>query len=854
MSGLALAFRLARRDLRGGVRGFRIVLACLALGVAAIAAIGSLSRAVEEGLRADARILLGGDARAEIVHRPISGAERAWLEARGTVSASAEMRAMAAAAKEGNGDAGAAAQRILVEFKAVDRRYPLYGALVIDGRALDAAAVSAALAPRDGVPGAFADALLLARLGLKVGDRIRIGAVTVDVRGTIDREPDRATRIFTLGPRLMVDEETLAASGLVQPGSLIYYQYRVRLPQGGDGKVLAAAARAAFPEAGWRLRAVDEAAPGLGQFIDRLTLYLTLVGLTALLIGGLGIASGVKAWLDGRTGTIATMKCLGAPAGLVFRVYLIEILALASAAIAAGAILGAVLPMLFAGALESVLPVRLRTGFYALPLIQAASFGFLTTLVFSVAALGSARDVPPAVLFRSTVAPVEVRPRTVYILATALIGLALALLAIGTATDKRMATLFVVGVLGAFFLFRLFAGAIARAAALAGRRGGLKPTLRFALANLHRPGAPIGRIVLALGLGATMLVAVALIQGNLARQLAEQIPARSPTFFFIDILPHQVEAFDKAVASVPGATGLERVAMLRGRISRLNGVPVAEAKVAAEARWAIDNERGLTYAATPPKNAEIVAGKWWPADYAGPPIVSFDAALAAGMGLTVGDTITVNILGREVTATIANLRRIQWRDFRLNFTVIFAPGAVERAPHSHIATVSVPKDGETALVNAVASVLPNVSAIHVRDSLESATRIFDQIALAVRLTALVTVLAGLLVLAGAVAAGHKRRVYDAVVFKVLGATRRRVLGAFLLEYGLIGLATAALAALLGAAIAWGIVSGVMRAEWTLLPATAIGTALSAAVIALAFGFVGTWRAMGAKAAPLLRNE
>jgi putative ABC transport system permease protein len=386
------------------------------------------------------------------------------------------------------------------------------------------------------------------------------------------------------------------------------------------------------------------------------------------------------------------------------------------------------------------------------------------------------------------------------------------------------------------------------------RIGALPPTLRFALANLHRPGAPIVRIVLALGLGATMLVGVALIEANLARQLREQLPERAPSFFFIDILPHQAQAFDSAARSVPGVTGLERTPMLRARIMRINGVPVDEANVQPSVRWALDSERGLTYAAEIPPGSEITAGRWWPADYRGPPQISFDAGLAAGMGLKPGDSLTFNILGREVEAIIANLRRVKWRSLGINFTVVFAPGTLERAPHSFIATAQVPPEREAELLAAVTDALPNVSAVRVRDAIEQAAAVFARVGFAIELVALVTIVAGLLVLAGAVAAGHSRRVYDAVVFKVLGATRRRIVSTFVLEYGFVGVATAVLAAALGSLIAWGVLTYAMRADHVWFGALALGMGLLAALVALLFGFAGTWRAMGRKAAPLLRNE
>ncbi|MGE3652392.1 MAG: ABC transporter permease, partial [Reyranellaceae bacterium] len=348
-------------------------------------------------------------------------------------------------------------------------------------------------------------------------------------------------------------------------------------------------------------------------------------------------------------------------------------------------------------------------------------------------------------------------------------------------------------------------------------------------------------------------VAVALVQANMERQVREAMPAAAPTFFFIDLQPDQVAEFDALVQGFPGVERTNRVPSLRGRITRLAGVPVDQAKVAPEAEWALRNERGLTYARDLPAGSEVTAGKWWPADYAGPPIISFDAEIARGLGLGVGDTLTVNVLGREITATIANLRRIAWTSLSINFTIVFAPGTLEGAPQTHIATARVTPEREAALLAAVTDRFVNVSAIRVRDALDAVDGMMGQIATATGATAAVTLVAGLLVLAGAFAAGHQRRVRDAVVLKVLGATRRQILVTFLAEHGLLGVATAIVAALFGTLSGWFVLTGVMRAPWTFLPAPVVATAALAIVATLAFGFAGTWRALGRKAAPFLRN-
>jgi len=844
---LILPWRLARRELRGGLRGFRIFTACLALGVGAIAAVGSLSSAVQTGLREDARKILGGDVEVRRVHLPVSADVLAELDKAGTVSGTVEMRAMASAGGE-SGDN----RRLLVELKSVGDFYPLYG--TID--TTPPGPVPAALAHKDGMGGALVDPDVLRRLKLKVGDKLDIGDATFRIAGVIDREPDRGTRVFIFGPRVMIAARDLKATGLVQLGSLINYYYRVRLKPGIDAKAWESELKRRFPDAPWQVRGLSGAAPGMQRFVDRITLYLTLVGLTALLVGGVGVANSVKSYLDSRTRTIATLKCLGAPAALIFRTYLAQIAILAGIGIAIGLVVGAVAPLALVKLVEAQLPVPARVALYPAPLLLAAVYGVLTAITFSLWPLARARDVAPAALFRDLVAPTRRLPPWSYQAATALLLVVLAGLALVTAPDRRLAGWFVIAA-ASFVAFRLAAWLIAHAAALINRpgwAGGLGPRLRLALANLHRPGAPTGSVVLSLGLGLTVLVAIALIQANLERQVEDQLPAVAPTYFFIDIQSNEVAAFDAALKSVTGVDEIQQMPSLRARIVRINGVPVDRAHYAKSAAWAVDSDRGLTYAATPPPGSRIVEGQWWPAEYKGPPLISFDAGLAEGMHVGIGDTLTFNVLGRDIEARIGNLRSIDWTTLGMNFTVIFAPGTLEAAPHTFIATVRAAPGQESAVLQAVTDRLPNVSAVRVKDALDAVNQILGNIGLAVNATAVVTLLAGTLVLAGAIAAGHRRRVYDAVVLKVLGATRRDVLGAYLVEYGCLGLATAAIAAVIGTAVAWFVITEIMHAPWVFFPNNVALTALLCLAITVAFGFLGTWRALGQKAATLLRNE
>jgi putative ABC transport system permease protein len=830
---------LARRELRGGTAGFRIFLACLVLGVGAIAATGTLGAAVEAGIRGDARSLLGGDVSARLAYRPASEPELLFLAASGTLSQTAKLRAMARSLD--------GARHSLIELQAVDDAYPLYGTVAL----APSLPLAAALAPRNGVFGAVAEAAVASRLGLKLGDSFRIGDTVLLLSATIESEPDRAFAGLSFGPRVTIARAALAAAGLIRPGALVTYEYRLRLPPGTDAASWTRAARAAFPEAGWQLRTGADASPALQRFIDRIGFFLNLAGITALLVGGVGIGNAVAGYVAGKTAAIATLKCLGASTRLVFAAYFLQILALALLGIALGLLLGGVAPALVAPLIKGLLPVSLRLGIYPAPLGVAGLSGLLTVLVFALWPLAAIGEVSPAALFRDRIAPASRQFAPLAAAASAAAALGLAALIVLTAADRKIALWYVAGALAAFVLFRIAGALVVAAARLLPRPA--RPLLRLALGNLHRPGAPTARIVLSLGIGLSVMSALALVEGNLAVEIEDRLAEHAPADFFIDIQPDQLAGFEEIVRTVPGAS-FDQVPMLRGRITRLNGTPVDEARVAPEAQWALRSDRGLTYAATLPEGSRLVAGAWWPAGYHGPPLVSFDADLARGMGLALGDTLTVNLLGRDITARIASLRQIDWARLGISFAIVFAPGTLEAAPQTHLAAVYVAPAAEEVLVRRVTERFPNVSAIPVREALAAVARVVATIGTAIRLVALVTLAAGILVLGGAVAAGHRRRVYDAVVLKVLGATRGALALAFLIEHGLVGLFTALVAAGLGTLAAYALVTGPLKSEWVFLPAPLMVIAGGAVLLTLALGFAGTWRALGAKPAAYLRNE
>ncbi len=842
---LRLATRFALREMRGGLSGFLVFITCIALGVAAIGGVNSVAQAIATGVQSQGQVLLGGDIRFQLIHREVEEAERGFLTSLGDVSQTANMRSMVRL-EDGS-------DQSLAEVKAVDGAYPLYGSV----ETAPAAPLADLLAERDGAFGAIAPDLLMQRLGVSIGDRLRLGSATVELRAELVAEPDAVSDGFGFAPRLMVSLDALRAAGLIQPGSLVENSYKIALADGaGAATIEAIRERAAgeFPEAGWSIRDSSNAAPALASNVLRFSQFLTLVGLTALVVGGVGVANAVRAYLDSKRGVIATFKSLGAPGRLVFATYLIQILLIAGVAILIGLVLAALMPFAATAFLATVLPVPTTTGLFPGALALATVFGVLVTLAFALMPLGRARDVPVTTLFREMGFDATGRIKPVYIVGTAVLALALAGLAIWSSSERYIAVIFVGAAIFAFIVLRVVGIAVQEAARRAPR---VRSTpLRLALGNIHRPGALTPTVVLSLGLGLTLLVTLALIDGNLRRQIAGNLPAQAPNFFFVDIQNSEVDRFADLVQAEAPDGALVRVPMLRGRIMALNGTDVRELQIPPQGAWVLRGDRGITYSETVPENSTLVEGEWWDADYSGEPLVSFSAEEAGEIGLRIGDTVTVNVLGRNITARVASLRQVEWESMGINFVMVFSPNTFAGAPHSWLATLTDPSattTEEAQLLRSVTTTFPAVTSVRVKDALEIVNGIVAQLAVAIRAAAAVALIASVLVLAGALAAGNRARIHDAVVLKTLGATRRTLITAFSTEYFLIGAATAVFALAAGGAAAWFVVSQIMGLPYLMLPSVAVSTLIIALVLTVGIGLLGTWRVLGQKAAPVLRN-
>jgi putative ABC transport system permease protein len=836
---LKTAWRIARRDLNTRFRGLRLLLACIFLGTAALAAIGTLTSAIETELASSGQELLGGDIEVEVWQRDLRPDERKVLEGFGTISSGYRMQAMASTPE-------AAAP---IELKAVDAKWPLFGRLLLaDGRGVGAPS------GRD----AWIAESALERLGIRVGESFTVGTLRLRAAGIIKDEPDRLSEGFQLGPTVIVAQEVPAAAGLIAPGALYQSKHRIAFtnPTRDPASAEEAVTRR-FPSAGFDIRTRDRASPGAERFVGQMSDFLTLVGLAALVIAGIGIAGGVSSYLDQRRASIATLKVLGATSGDILRIYSMQIGVAALAGSLAGLAAGVLVTPLLARALQGLLPVE--SGFIvSFPaLLLAASYGLLVAFAFASAPLLRARTFPAMALMRSGIVPLTRDRRA--LLATALGLGAICALALLTTAQPMLAGGFLLGAGGALLLLATMGWAIRALAQHLPRPA--NPLLRSALANIHRPGAPTGALVTALGFGLAAFVLLAAVQSAIDGNIARRVPQQAPDYFVLDVPPAKEPRFFKLIQQEFPKAAIRTVPTLRGAVLAYGPkeklVRVADLKEIPEGAWALRGERGLTYADRLPEGNRVIAGQWWSPLHRGEPLVSVDAEFARAVGLRVGDYLTIGILGVERTARIANLREIDWESMGFNFTLVFSRNAISDAPHNLSATIDLPDGADRAargrLLRALVKEMPSASVIEVGGILVEARKLLEQVSLATLAAAAVTVLAGLAVLMGAIAAARAARTYDTVMLRVLGASRRQVLLLQLAEYGLLAAVLAMVALALGGGLAWVIITQLFEFDWLPDWSKVLGVLGLGVALVLAFALAGSLPLLRAKPARALRE-
>ncbi|MFB0613634.1 ABC transporter permease [Aurantiacibacter poecillastricola] len=833
--GWSTAWTIAKRDLASGFRGLRLLLICLFLGVGALAAIGSLTSAIEGELESEGRAILGGDLEIELWQRMPSDEELAYLEQFGTISPGYRLQAMATTPEAA----------VPVELKAVAPNYPMYGELLLEGGSTFGAppAGQAFLAP-----GAAE------RLGVGAGDTITLGTEAVTVAGIIEEEPDRLSEGFALGQTIIVPLDLPEAAGLVAPGSMFQTKTRVAFDGNQSPEDVAEALQEAFPESPFDIRTRDRASPGADRFVSRMGEFLTLVGLAALVIAGIGIGGGVNSYLEARRNSIATLKILGATSSDIARIYALEIGIAATVGALAGLAAGVLVTPLLASALGSLLPVTTAFVFDPLALLRAALFGLLVALVFAAPPLVRARSFPAMALMRARVSPLAGQWRA----AALPVGLGIAgivALAVIGSNDPLLTAGFLAGAAAVLAFLALLGRGIQWTATRLPRPS--DPIVRAALANLHRPGAATGALVTALGFGLAAFVLLAGVQTSLDGNIQRSVPERAPDYFVLDVPRDRADEFRAIVTDISDEAAIETVPTLRGAITAFGPeddmVRVSEMED-REGTWGLRGERGLTYSDTVPAGNIVTSGEWWDEGYSGEPLVSVDEELAEAAGIAIGDMITVNVLGVDFSARVANTRRIDWESLGFNNVWVFSANTFENAPHNLAATIELPEGTQAqGLLRTLVSTFPSSSVIEVGPILTEARTILDQVSLAILAAASVAVLAGIAVLLGAIAAARAARIYDTVILRVLGASRKQLLALQFAEFGLLAAVLAVVALVLGSAVAWLVIVQMFEFDWLPDWSQILAVLGGGLVLVLAFALGASLPLLRARPARTLRS-
>ena len=838
-----IALKIAQRELTAALKdrlhGFRILMLCLIFGVASIATIGSLRGAIEAGLNSNGQVFLGGDAEIELTYRRASPQENDWMAQQSLQKSEIlDFRSMAVARDN--------SKRILTQVKAVDAAYPLVGEIVLSNDM----GLPEALAGQNDLPGAVVAPALLRRLLLNLGDIMQLGEQEFVVMATLEKEPDNFSN-FALGPRSIVLAQDLEGSGLLSQGTIFSSKYRLILPKGIDFDTAKAMFEADWATAGGKWKDARNASPGAARAIDRLSTFLVLIGLSGLVVGGIGVSAAVQAFVAKKTGNIAVLKTLGATPRQIFWIYTLQIIAYTVAAVILGVLLGAVAPFLARPFLPESLSAVAVISVYPAALLEAATYGALAAAIFSIWPLAQTEQIRPANLFRGGTP--QSWPATRYIIVLVILlgaalwgtvqfsgSIAMTMWLLG---GISLALLFLALMAG---LFKLILKQVVRGKSLQGRLA-----LRAAVSAIASGTERAGPVVMGIGLGLAVLAAVGQIDGNLRNSMTKSLPDKAPSFFFLDIQSSQLEEFNQRLSDNTEVDRVETAPMLRGLVTQINSKPAAE--VGGD-HWVLRGDRGISYAAKMPEKTSLTAGQWWPDDYSGPAQISFSAEAAEEIGIGLGDSLTLNVLGRDITATITSLRNVDFSNAGMGFVILLNASALAGAPHSHIATVYASEAAEIPILDELGQAFPNVTGIQIREAVLMVSGIVSSIASAASIGAIATLITGFLILIGAASASSEQRAYETAILKTLGATRREILVSFALRSAMVGALAASVALGAGLLGGWAVSSFVFESSFEIIWSNAALIILGGVGATLITGVLFALGPMSLSAAAELRHR
>ncbi|MCH9651849.1 MAG: ABC transporter permease [Deltaproteobacteria bacterium] len=842
--------RALLRESRGSRGRLLFFIACLAVGVAAVVAVSALAASLEAAIRSEARQLLAADLKVS-GRQPLPTELDAFLQSKEGVERTdlkELVTIVAAQATEEEVTSGTAAPSQLVELKVVEEAYPFFGEIEVHP-----AATLSSLLHR----GVVVAPDLLTRLGLAVGDPLRIGSANFQISGTVLSEPDRISFNLTMGPRVFLSAQAFDQTGLETFGSRIGYRALLKLPEGTTQKLLKSFAEdleASLPNAAYyNVETYTEAQPAMRQGLRQVERFLALVALVALLTGGIGVAQTVRAWLAGRLQAIAILKCLGMRPREVLTLYLGQTTLLGAAGSLAGGALGLMVPQVAPILLGDLIPASAVSSWQPLALFQGVALGIGIAIIFSVPPLLALLRVPPVRVLRHQAESLPANRRANWA-AAALLLLGIALASLVQTRSPWLAAQFTGGVIVVTAVLMAVAAGTIRLVGRLPRDLG-RPWLRYGLANLGRPGSATTGAIVALGLGVMVVLAMSLVETHLSHQLRADLPEDSPTGFLVDIQQDQWEGVQNLLQQQE-AKAVDSVPVVMARLSSIDGTSIQ--KLAEEnpedrdRRWALTREQRLTYLDELGDDNEVVEGALW----SDPTLaeVSVETEFAKELGIGIGSRLGFDIQGVPLELAVTSLRTVRWETFRINFFLVVEPGVLDTAPQFRVAAARLPRDREQSFQDLLSAQYPNITLLRIREILEKIAGVLGRLGVGVRFLGGFTVLAGLAILAGAVSAGASRRGREVALLKTLGLTRIGVLAAFTVEYACLGLAAGIIGAAAGGVLAWAVVTQGMEIDWVFLPKPFFFTILGSAALTALAGNAASLRALAQRPITVLRRQ
>lgn len=841
---MLVLLRFALADLRGGLSRFAVLLACLALGVGTVAMVGAVGTSLNAALGQDARTMLGGDVEVRLSYRRIGSDERALLASLGTVSEAIDFVARPKA-----GDVSTFAM-----VRAVDGAYPLLGSVEFTG----AGSLTDALATRDGVPGALVGPGIVDKLGIEPGDAISIGDASYQIRGILQITPDQVSQGITIGSPILVSTASLETTDLLQEGALSRYRYRVLLASGLTWTDAAERIREAFPDAGWQITEPSRVTDELGRYFDLFGRFLIVVGMSAMMLGGIGVSNAVSAYIAERQATIATMKSLGATRARILQHFLLQACFLTALGVTIGLALGALLTLVVLPLLGPSVGLALSPTIDWSSLGLAAAMGWLSSFVFAYLPLYRAQATPAGILFRSLgavpgasltgadyLAPAFSVPMLVAV--AGLVGLA----TIATGSLSLVAW-YAVGLGVAFAVLSLSARALRKVLRSVPPLPDAR--LRNAVKAVYRPGTPAPIVMLSFGLGLALLVLVATIVNDIRHQLDPEVRVDAPNFVYMDLFEDEEQALAAFAASEPRIERYSANPVLRSSGLSINGGPsITPGQITRDISTFFGDEQPLSTSITLPGGNRLVAGSWWPPDYEGPNLLGVSESMAAALDLKLGDRITFAVSGDEITAEVSAIRRYDWQKGRINFPFVLSPQAFDFFPVAWFAFIRTQPGVSGDVERELTETFPDLVYIPVEEALDSVLWMITGFSNATAIVGAVAVSSGLLVLAGALASRRRQREEEAVIAKVLGATRGDLVQAYLLEYGVVGVISAFLATGLGVAGAWLFATRIIETRFSVDPGLLVAVVGIAVVTTTFVGAATMWSTLSVSPGERLRQ-